>query len=382
MHPFKHLRRGLLFSLLVLVALFAAFLTGNIAQRQITHAAGVSSSSATVYFGSDDGYLYALDASTGSLRWRFKANGVEDSPTLANGVLYVGSQDGYAYALNATTGALIWKFKTGLAIESSPAVVNHLVYIGSNDGYVYAVKAGTGVLQWRYYTTTANSSPTVANGVLYVGTYFVNGQRSGYVYALNASNGAFIWRYLTDSNVNLSKPIVVNNIVYTGSYDGYVYALQANNGQLVWRTQGSGCICFFSFSPAVANGKVYVGENDNDPQTGFNDVYAFNASSGAIVWQSQGSALAGVAVANNRVYVPIYNGSTDYLNALHADTGQLQWQAKGNYSTPTVYNGVVYVGSSSLNSTLNYLNAFNATTGTFKWRYQVGGAILDAPTVA
>ncbi len=381
MYAFKHLRRGLLLSLLVLVALSAAFLTGNLAQRQVTHAAGVSSSSATVYFGSDDGYLYALDASTGSLRWRFKVNGVEDSPTLANGVLYVGSDDGYAYALNATTGALIWKFKTGLAIESSPAVVNDLVYIGSNDGYVYAVKAKTGILQWRYYTATANSSPTVANGILYVGTYFVNDQRSGYVYALNASNGAFIWRYLTDSSVNLSKPNVVNGIVYTGSYDGYVYALQASNGQLVWRAQGSGEFGFPSFSPAVANGKVYVGENNNDPQTGFNDVYAFNASSGALVWQSKGSALAGVAVANNVVYVPIYDGSNFYLNALSGDTGNLKWQAKGDYSTPTVYNGVLYVGSSSSNSTINYLNAFNATTGTFKWRYQVGSTIPGAPTI-
>jgi outer membrane protein assembly factor BamB len=43
---------------------------------------------------------------------------------MANGVVYVGSYDGNVYALNARTGALLWKYTTGGTVESSPAVAN------------------------------------------------------------------------------------------------------------------------------------------------------------------------------------------------------------------------------------------------------------------
>ncbi len=45
---------------------------------------------------------------------------------------------GNLYALNASTGALLWKYTTGSLVQSSPAVVNGMVYIGSIDGNLYA----------------------------------------------------------------------------------------------------------------------------------------------------------------------------------------------------------------------------------------------------
>ena len=60
------------------------------------------------------------------------------SPAVANGVVYVNSYDNSVYALNAKTGGLLWKYTTGLGSESSPAVANGVVYIGSGDFNVYA----------------------------------------------------------------------------------------------------------------------------------------------------------------------------------------------------------------------------------------------------
>ena len=57
---------------------------------------------------------------------------------MANGVVYLGSDDSNVYALNASTGALLWKYTTGDHVDSSPAVANGVVYIGSTDGNVYA----------------------------------------------------------------------------------------------------------------------------------------------------------------------------------------------------------------------------------------------------
>ena len=50
----------------------------------------------------------------------------------------MGSQDNNVYALNAKTGAKLWSFTTGSSVTSSPAVANGVVYVGSYDGKVYA----------------------------------------------------------------------------------------------------------------------------------------------------------------------------------------------------------------------------------------------------
>ena len=55
-------------------------------------------------------------------------------------------------------------------MDSSPAVANGVVYVGSDDGNVYALNAATGAKLWSYATGKLESSPAVANGVVYVGT--------------------------------------------------------------------------------------------------------------------------------------------------------------------------------------------------------------------
>src|SRR5579872_2869970 len=84
------------------------------------------------------------------LLWRYQTgNSVYSKPTVVNGVMYIGSNDGYVYALKASTGALIWRYQTGSYVTSSPTVVNGVLYIGSWDDYVYALNASTGAFIWR-----------------------------------------------------------------------------------------------------------------------------------------------------------------------------------------------------------------------------------------
>jgi outer membrane protein assembly factor BamB/ABC-type transport system substrate-binding protein len=355
-----------------------------------TTGSGLSSSPAVangvVYVGSGDDNVYALNAATGALVWKYKTgNYVESSPALAGGLVYVGSYDDNVYALNATTGALVWKYKTGSYVGSSPAVANGIVYVGSEDYKVYAfgpspdwpmfhhdlghsgysTSAGSTTNQtlWIYKTGGyVGSSPAVANGIVYVGSYDDN------VYALNATTGALVWKYKTGSYV-LSSPAVFNGIVYVGSYDDNVYALNATTGALVWKYKtGSYVGC----PPAVFNGIVYVGSYDDN-------VYALNATTGALVWKyTTGSAVgSSPAVANGIVYVGSYD---DNVYALNAATGALVWKYKtGSYveSSPAVFNGVVYVGSDD-NSTY----ALNATNGMLAWTYPTGGPVTSCPAIA
>ncbi len=77
----------------------------------------------------------------GKVLWTFAASaGIHSSPAVVDGTVYVGSRDYKLYAIDAATGKEKWAFKTGSWVESSPAVANGVVYFGSNDGYFYAVK--------------------------------------------------------------------------------------------------------------------------------------------------------------------------------------------------------------------------------------------------
>jgi len=51
---------------------------------------------------------------------------------VANGVVYIGSNAGHLYALNASTGTVLWKYYTEVG-ESAPAVASGMVYVGSYD---------------------------------------------------------------------------------------------------------------------------------------------------------------------------------------------------------------------------------------------------------
>jgi len=71
----------------------------------------------------------------------------------------------------------LWTATTGATIFSSPAVANGVVYIGSYDRKLYAFKAtgcGQPTCSPLWTTTTASmiiSSLAVADGVVYVGSY-------------------------------------------------------------------------------------------------------------------------------------------------------------------------------------------------------------------
>jgi len=297
-----------------------------------------------VYFGSTDGAVYALNATTGTKLWSFTTGYlVDSSPAVANGVVYVGSWDGNLYALNASTGAKLWKYATesectgatlcgsGL-VGTSPTVANGVVYFAAFDGNVFALNASTGALLWKYTTGLhVYASPAVANGVVYVGS------QDGNEYALNASTGAKLWSYATTVNNVFSSAAVAYGVVYIGASDGNVYALNASTGSLLWsHYYGDDLI---DSSPAVANGVVYI--------SGTGKFYAVKASTGDLLWNfttGGGYESSSPAVANGVVYIGSVDGN---VYALNASTGALLWSYRagepGLFSSPIIVDGTLYI---------------------------------------
>jgi eukaryotic-like serine/threonine-protein kinase len=87
------------------------------------------------------------------VKWKFHTNGIViSSPVLFGNTLYVGSADHFLYALDSATGAEKWKFETGSNIVSSPAVTDGTVFVLSYDSNCYALDATTGKVKWKFQT--------------------------------------------------------------------------------------------------------------------------------------------------------------------------------------------------------------------------------------
>src|SRR5262249_38294103 len=101
----------------------------------------------TLYFASKN-VVYAIDASTGQMKWRqppgdpeADGNGaiITATPAVGGGMLFVPDSSGLLTVYNAADGARLWEFKAGKAIRGAPIVMGDVVYFGSDDFNVYAV---------------------------------------------------------------------------------------------------------------------------------------------------------------------------------------------------------------------------------------------------
>jgi outer membrane protein assembly factor BamB len=132
-----------------------------------------------VFVGSRDGAIYGLDEATGERRWRVSHQGswVMGSPAIDGKRVYVGSSDGhFAQALDPASGQELWHLDTGANVLASPLRVGELLMLATfrtdaSWGDLLAVDAASGAVRWRLRLDEATaSSPTVADGELYLGT--------------------------------------------------------------------------------------------------------------------------------------------------------------------------------------------------------------------
>jgi outer membrane protein assembly factor BamB len=263
-------------------------------------------------------------------------NNVYPSPVVADGYVFIPSYDGTLYALDEYSGSLLWSFFTGGNIIGTPAVANSIVYVSSKNGYVYALNEQTGGVIWRFANdnlTPVTSSPVIADGKLFWGTFLSPSRGYAEVLAVDPQTGSVIWR----------------NSVISDYVEG---------------------------SLAVSNGRVFLGIGAlNNAQ-----VLALNESTGGQIWAyNTGLAVTitgSPAVAYGRVYVPL--DGTRFL-ALDEYTGSLDWSfATGsNSTTAAAYNGILYFGAGNRN-----VYAVNATTGTSIWTRTTGGAVTSSPALS
>ena len=196
----------------------------------------VNDNNHTVYFGSGDGNLYALDAANGKLKWSFETKGlIHTSPALYDGKLYFGSWDTYMYAVDAGTGKLAWKFKTGdqpvvhlmEGIQASAVCANGLVYFGARDGYFYALNAATGKLAWKY---SANGSWILASAAIKDDIICTGTSDTFLFLAFDAKTGKQKFKFKANGYI-YSSPAIAGNTAFFGDFTGKLFAINLISGK-------------------------------------------------------------------------------------------------------------------------------------------------------
>jgi eukaryotic-like serine/threonine-protein kinase len=261
----------------------------------------------TVYFGSGDGNVYAVEAGTGALKWKFHTGDVvHSSPAIAGGTVFIGSWDSYFYALDAATGKEKWRFKTGedpkihnqQGIQASAAVADGTVYFGCRDSNFYAVDAATGKQKWVFPNkgSWVIGSAAVSDGKVYFAT-----SDSGLLHALDAKTGAEVFSLDFKHWPMFSSPAISGSTMYIGSHVGKLYAIDLNSHQIS---------AAFETEASRANAGKYV-KADGTPnyENAFFDFFYSDMVVGVSKMFSMGPILASPAISNGAIYIAGADGN-------------------------------------------------------------------------
>ncbi|GAB4510680.1 MAG: PQQ-binding-like beta-propeller repeat protein [Anaerolineae bacterium] len=174
-----------------------------------------------IIVGSEAGELIALELS-GSKKWAYRLRrGINASPIVdeIENICYVGGMDGYMYAVDASSGYSMWRFRTNGPIISAAALDRELLFFGSADGYIYALNAESSKEKWRFNT----EHPVVAAPAVYDGKVYA-GSTDGYFYCLDIKTGKEVWKFKAEKGIT-SAPFITDNVILVGSMDQTLYAL-------------------------------------------------------------------------------------------------------------------------------------------------------------
>ncbi|HXT52268.1 MAG TPA: PQQ-binding-like beta-propeller repeat protein [Thermoanaerobaculia bacterium] len=305
-----------------------------------------------------------------ALAWTFEAGEeVQSTPAIAGGTVYVGSKDGRLYALDLATGKQRFRYEAGAEIRSSPAVRGGVVYVGDEGGTFHAVDVRTGARRWAFKAGGAvTSSPNFAVDGDHTRALF--GSYDNFLYAVDAKSGKLAWKLETESYVH-ATPAIAGGVVYAAGCDGFLRAVRAADGREVGKLALGG---YAAASPAIAAGRAFVG-------TFQNEVLAIDLDRLAVAWRFKDAAhdfpfYASPAVASASVVVA---GRDKRVRALDAKTGKERW----SFATPArVDASPVIAGDRVVAASLSGdLYVLSLATGKQLWHYAAGAPLAASPSV-
>jgi outer membrane protein assembly factor BamB len=358
-------------------------------QVQAGHAKGGISSSPVVYrnlilAASNDHNLYAIDATTGSLRWRYHdSDEVMTQPVYAHGLAVVAAGNAIPFvgvyptyvvggsgfnrisAVDVRTGDEVWGRRIDGTGMPTPAIVGANVIHADGSGTVLAFNLRTGDAPWATRLPSTFAMSSVVDGD--DGRIYVSGVFTAAIYALRARDGSVVWRRMLSPNyqgtgdgpmASTKKLLVAEYLqalaphgrlgwmVDTGSrVRHHIIALDKRTGRILWDTAvdtGIAPLDNQAAIPLIYRNRVYEGSAVAPVMS------CLDLHTGRIIWQihTGGPVKGGISALNGTLYFGDLGG---YLWAVDGSSGhtigRLRERVHFNVGSPIIVNDSLVDGS-------------------------------------
>ncbi len=311
----------------------------------------------SIFIGSDNQIVRALDVNTGAQKWEVKAGGaIVATPFIDSRQLVVLTENGTILRLDPKTGAELARKELETPLVSSPVSDGRLLYFGSEQKcYGYDFTRDT--TSWAVDIPGGiAASPVVSEDRVYVGSL------DGVFYALNASTGATVWQFNPNTGGSFYSSAGQDALtLYVTSTDSNLYALDKRTGQQIWNYKAGNAIYA---SPLLYGGNAIFGADDYL-------LHCVSLTSRNAIWKAKTEERirASATAANNVVYVASYDSR---IYAFDVIDGEKRWSF-GTFrvveGSPLLAGKNVCVGSYD-----GRFYAMDTATGKPTWTYR-----LDAP---
>ncbi len=288
----------------------------------------------TVYVGSFDEHLYALELATGKEKWNYKAGPIKAPVSVHDGVVYVGDADGLFHAIDAVKGTKIWTYKTDSEISAGANFSGSNVLFGSGDENLYCVSKKDGKLVWKF---KVEGGPVLGTPAIVGDRTFAAGCDSK-LHVIDTAKGTELGSMDLSGQVGASAAVVGDRL-YVGTMSNQVLAIDWKKRELAWTFEPEKSQPFSS-SAAVTDKYVVLGSHDRR-------VYCLNRKTGDEVWSFLTGQKVGSSpvIVGNRVVVGSDDGNL-YVLDLEKGTQVSKLRLGGLISaSPAVVDGRVIIGT-------------------------------------
>jgi outer membrane protein assembly factor BamB len=323
-------------------------------------------------------------------------------PVVYGNTLYFGSADGNLYALNINSGYMEWVFRTAGPINSVPTADKNTVYIGSSDGFIYALERGSGKLVWSFKTRAPVNSTLVLNKEE---IYAISDADA--LYCLSREEGELLWSLPNPIWLRNSFQINENRVYFAPGPAEQPYTLSCfdtDEHEYVWNVDTSLDIYNWYSFPALKGDRLYYAASGI---TGGQWEFRFSCldkNTGEIIWQRYDEAYLdpqingfesfresteqldylGPAIYKNSVF---FTAGDMKLRSYHRKTGVLLWESYFDQplsGAPLIGGNRLFLGlkESAELGLPGQLVCVSAENGRELWRMDIEGSLLSAPVIS
>lgn len=268
--------------------------------------------------------------------------------TAAYEKVFFGTEDGNVYALDAKTGEIAWQSEVKGEVIAAPAVDEGMVLVNTGSGTLFALDASSGEQKWKYESDVPAlslrgiSAPIASNGGAIVGTaagklvvnILANGQ-TAWEQTIGAPSGATELDRIVDVD---AKPLILGGIIYAISFEGTLAAVELRTGRIIWKRE------YKSYRSLSSSGnRLFVVDANSH-------IYSLDARNGVEQWSQSSLKQRSVTAATPVGDYIVLGDRFGFLHWVNQSDGQIvsrldvggDDEDEGIYAAPIVKGDMVY----------------------------------------